>query len=171
MGNSVIPPPELEFAHEEIEKIEKKHRRDTMSPYEIPVDDYEFASPNVSAEYSKDYGWVCGSLAKAIDIIKTHHNHPEYNPDFFNTARFEIYLQLDMQYAYAYIQLTGGPVYPIHIHNSLKEDSEQPLTSNYSKIPDWVKNIFSWYSQDQVSEDELLNAIKYLINEKILIVN
>jgi molecular chaperone DnaK len=125
MGNSVIPPPELEFAHEEIEKIEKKHRRDTMSPYEIPVEDYEFASPKISAEYSKDYGWVCDSLTKAIDVIKTHHNHPEYHPDFFDTARFEIYLQLDMQYAYAYIQLTGGPVYPIHIHNALKEKSEQ----------------------------------------------
>ena len=124
MGNSVIPPPELDFAHEEIEKIEKKHRRDTMSPYETPVDDYEFASPAVSAEYSKDYGWVCGSLAKAIEIIKTHHNHPEYNPDFLDTARFEIYLQLDMQYAYAYIQLTGGPVYSIHIHNALKEKTD-----------------------------------------------
>ena len=124
MGNSVIPPPELDFAHEEIEKIEKKRRRDTMSPYETLVDDYEFASSNVSAEYTKDYGWVCGSLAKAIDIIKTHHNHPEYHPEFFDTARFEIYLQLDMQYAYAYIQLTGGPVYPIHIHNALKEETE-----------------------------------------------
>jgi hypothetical protein len=39
-----------------------------------------------------------------------------------------------------------------------------------SEIPDWVKNIFGWYSQDQVSEDELLNAIKYLIDEGILIV-
>jgi len=40
-----------------------------------------------------------------------------------------------------------------------------------SKIPDWVKNIFGWYAQDQVSEDELLNAIKYLINEKILVLD
>ncbi len=39
------------------------------------------------------------------------------------------------------------------------------------KIPSWVKNIFGWYAQDQISEDELLNAIKYLINEKILVVN
>ena len=38
------------------------------------------------------------------------------------------------------------------------------------KIPDWVKNIFGWYAADQVSEDELLNAIKYLIKEGILIV-
>ncbi len=39
------------------------------------------------------------------------------------------------------------------------------------KIPSWVKNIFGWYATDQVSEDELLNAIKYLITEKILIVD
>jgi len=40
-----------------------------------------------------------------------------------------------------------------------------------AKIPDWIKNVFLWYGQDQLSEDELLNAIKYLIDEKILIVN
>ncbi|MCH7649011.1 MAG: hypothetical protein IIA83_10445 [Thaumarchaeota archaeon] len=39
------------------------------------------------------------------------------------------------------------------------------------KIPAWVKNIFLWYGQDQIGEEELLNAIKYLINEKILVVN
>ena len=39
------------------------------------------------------------------------------------------------------------------------------------KIPEWVKNIFGWYASDQVSEDELLNAIKYLISQEILIVN
>jgi len=38
-------------------------------------------------------------------------------------------------------------------------------------IPIWVKNIFLWYGQDQVSEDELLNAIKYLIDEGILVVD
>ena len=42
--------------------------------------------------------------------------------------------------------------------------------SSTSKIPDWVKNIFGWYATDQVSEEELLDAIKYLIDEKILIV-
>ena len=37
-----------------------------------------------------------------------------------------------------------------------------------SKIPEWVKNIFTWYSQDQISEDEVLNAIKFLVNEGII---
>ena len=36
------------------------------------------------------------------------------------------------------------------------------------KIPEWVKNIFTWYSQDQISADEVLNAIKFLINQKII---
>ena len=40
-----------------------------------------------------------------------------------------------------------------------------------AEIPSWVKNIFVWYGEGIVSEDELLNAIKYLINEKILVIN
>ena len=42
---------------------------------------------------------------------------------------------------------------------------------NSKKIPDWVKNIFIWYGQDQVSEDDLLNAIKFLINKGIIKIN
>jgi hypothetical protein len=40
-----------------------------------------------------------------------------------------------------------------------------------AKIPDWIKNVFLWYAQDQISENELLDAIKYLIDEGILIVD
>ncbi|MGD8300086.1 MAG: PQQ-dependent sugar dehydrogenase, partial [Nitrosopumilaceae archaeon] len=36
------------------------------------------------------------------------------------------------------------------------------------KIPNWVRNIFVWYGQDKVSEEELLNAIKFLVKEKII---
>lgn len=36
------------------------------------------------------------------------------------------------------------------------------------KIPDWIKNIFIWYAEDQVSEEELLNAIKFLVQEQII---
>ena len=124
MGNAVIPPPELEYVKKEVEKIEKKRRRDVLSPYEIPVDDFQFASENVSQQYSQEYGWMCDCLSKAKNIIKTYHNDQEYSPQFFDNARFELYLQLDIQYAYAYIQMTGGPIYPIHVHNSLKEKTQ-----------------------------------------------
>jgi len=46
-------------------------------------------------------------------------------------------------------------------------DVESPPT----KVPSWIKNIFGWYAQDKISEDELLNAIQFLINQKILIVD
>ena len=36
------------------------------------------------------------------------------------------------------------------------------------KIPEWVRDIFIWYGEDAVSEDELLNAIKYLVNNNII---
>ena len=39
------------------------------------------------------------------------------------------------------------------------------------KIPEWVRNIFIWYGQDRVSEDELLNAIKFLVQQKIIILD
>jgi hypothetical protein len=53
----------------------------------------------------------------------------------------------------------------VHVIDSI--DTVQSI----EKIPSWVKNIFVWYGEGIVSEDELLNAIKYLINEKILVIN
>ena len=37
-------------------------------------------------------------------------------------------------------------------------------------IPEWVKNIFIWYAEAQITEDELIGALQYLINEGIIIV-
>ena len=46
-----------------------------------------------------------------------------------------------------------------------------PVETSIQKIHDWVKNIFTWYSQDQISEDEVLNAIKFLVNQGIIDLN
>ena len=40
-----------------------------------------------------------------------------------------------------------------------------------SKIPEWVRNVFVWYAEDSISEKELLQALQFLINEKIIIVD
>jgi len=37
-------------------------------------------------------------------------------------------------------------------------------------IPEWVRNIFVWYGQDVISESELLEALKFLIENGILII-
>jgi len=36
-------------------------------------------------------------------------------------------------------------------------------------IPDWVRNIFVWYGEEKIEEGELLNALQYLIESKIII--
>ncbi|MCV0430986.1 hypothetical protein [Nitrosopumilus sp.] len=37
-----------------------------------------------------------------------------------------------------------------------------------SKIPTWVHDIFVWYAEETISENELLSAIEYLISQEIL---
>jgi len=37
-----------------------------------------------------------------------------------------------------------------------------------SKIPDWVRNIFIWYGEDMIEEDDLINALQFLIQEGII---
>jgi len=40
------------------------------------------------------------------------------------------------------------------------KNSEEPE----SKIPSWVHDIFVWYAEEEISENELLSAIEYLIS-------
>ncbi len=47
------------------------------------------------------------------------------------------------------------------------ENSVQPE----SKIPSWVHDIFVWYADEIISENELLTALEYLIAEEIIVVN
>ena len=48
---------------------------------------------------------------------------------------------------------------------SVTDTNHQPQSNN---IPDWVKNIFVWYAEEKVSEDELSEAIEFLINQNII---
>ena len=66
----------------------------------------------------------------------------------------------------------------VNTGNSLTESQPRQCTADgqtfgenieaKQKIPNWVRNIFVWYGQDKVSEEELLNAIKFLVKEKII---
>jgi len=50
----------------------------------------------------------------------------------------------------------------------MDENEELPLTEQSKptqRIPEWVKNIFIWYGNDLISEDELINALRFLIQE------
>ena len=36
------------------------------------------------------------------------------------------------------------------------------------KLPEWVRNIFIWYAENNISEDELIGAFQFLIKEGII---
>ena len=54
---------------------------------------------------------------------------------------------------------------------TITEGSEVVTQENIQKVPNWVRNIFIWYASEQISEDELLNAIKFLVNQEIINLN
>lgn len=43
--------------------------------------------------------------------------------------------------------------------------------ANAESVPEWVKNNALWYGQGDISETEFLNAIKFLIQEGIIVVD
>ena len=108
------PAPQLECIPEDIAPFRKRYLT-TMNPGGT-------GTAHQDPGKGVDLDWMCECLEEAKGVITEHHT--AFDPSFFDTARFELFLQLDMQYAYAYI-VTGGPVYPIGIHNSLKEPTRE----------------------------------------------
>lgn len=44
-------------------------------------------------------------------------------------------------------------------------------TDAFGEVPEWIKNMVKWYSEDKISEHEFLGGLKYLIENKILLIN
>ena len=55
--------------------------------------------------------------------------------------------------------------------STITEVPEVVTQESMQKVPSWVRNIFIWYASEQISEDELLNAIKFLVNQEIINLN
>jgi hypothetical protein len=60
---------------------------------------------------------------------------------------------------------------PVIVTQNIEESEVETLeieTSEQSKIPAWVHDIFVWYADETISENDLLSAIEYLISEEII---
>ena len=47
----------------------------------------------------------------------------------------------------------------------------EPEIDNFQKIPDWVKNIFILYVNGSITENELIAALTFLIDQGIIVIN
>jgi len=55
--------------------------------------------------------------------------------------------------------------------NTVEESEIENLVQSGPKIPSWVHDIFVWYAEESISENELLASLEYLISKGILIVD
>jgi len=51
------------------------------------------------------------------------------------------------------------------------EETETEILEEEPKIPSWVHDIFVWYADGVISEDELLAALEYLISKGTITVD
>lgn len=62
-----------------------------------------------------------------------------------------------------------GTEFPSLSGNLTPTLQSNPSQSNaIQKIPSWVRNVFIWYGQGKISEDDLLGAIKFLVDSGII---
>ena len=40
-----------------------------------------------------------------------------------------------------------------------------------SKIPSWIKHVAEWWANDEISQDEFLRGIEYMINNNIILLD
>ena len=66
------------------------------------------------------------------------------------------------------LQNRGPSSYCLSLKTLTTASSKTVPTIDNSKIPGWVKNIFLWYDQEKISEDEFLSAIQFLLDQEIL---
>ena len=52
-------------------------------------------------------------------------------------------------------------------YDHIFDDEEYENQAN-TKFPDWVKNIFAWYEDGAISEQDMINAMEYLKNRGII---
>jgi hypothetical protein len=59
------------------------------------------------------------------------------------------------------------------LENNIIILSNVPSSGNASteEIPIWIRNNALWWSQDLISEDEFVNSLKFLIQEKVIIID
>ncbi len=65
------------------------------------------------------------------------------------------------------VALTGLLVFGFTLNDSFSETNVAGSTA-VNAIPDWVDQSFRWYAQGQIQQSELLNSMKYLLDNSIM---
>ena len=51
-----------------------------------------------------------------------------------------------------------------------KPEKSVTLEPTKPRLPSWIKDVFIWYGEGKVTEDDVINAIQFLVKEGIIII-
>jgi len=128
----------------------------TCSDYEV----LEYETVNMNGLDSYQY-------KESFTLVWKEATDPEQWRSFSN----EYYLGNDGYTVYGEVWLPSYDEYFDDIEASLqsfKFDQKFIEEKTGKLIPDWVRNIFIWYGEGIVSDNEVINAIKFLVNQGII---
>jgi len=106
---------------------------------------------------------LCGNLYN--DELWTYYEYDRYQK-LIEQSR--VYYSLEIQESSQEAEEGKIDTNPVILEEIPQEIAQQKKELEESKIPEWVRNIFIWYAENQISEFELIGALQYLISEEIL---
>lgn len=125
---------------------------------------------------------VGGSTSENLYGVQIlHYLDPDSNEeDLIGDYGLRIYSEYGLAEAVSTFSIIKSSMPLIVTQNSVEEletpeeETEQESETEAileSKIPSWVRDIFVWYAEEAISENELLAALEYLISQGTIDVN
>ncbi len=124
--------------------------------------DYEIV---ISTEFGKSVGKTTFSLIKPSDgywALKVEDNSTKSSTEEQNEKSSIPSIQLKED-------VTLAPLTETEKEENVMIQNDSTI-NEHSQFPEWIKDIFIMYAAGDVSESELLNALKFLIEQEIIII-
>jgi len=124
--------------------------------------DYEIV---ISSEFGKSVGKTTFSLIKPSDgywSLKVEDNSTKSSTEEQNEKSSIPPIQLKED-------VTLAPLTETEKEENVVIQNDSTI-NEYSQFPEWIKDIFIMYAAGDVSESELLDALKFLIEQEIIII-
>jgi tetratricopeptide (TPR) repeat protein len=135
---------------------EKMGRQDLANKY------YDFAGSNPEAATNGSLNYIKGLIVMMPITMGDYETALEYFDKIPPTS--SVYGMASIMKVVAQDRLAEASTIVSANSTELMQLHILPTT----KLPTWVKNIFIWYGQDKISEDELISALKFLIAQGII---
>jgi len=140
--------------------------------YMVNEDDVYTNGTSIQGEYQIQVTAESGSSvgSTTFSIIKSSNTNPTFNSSIeekspsSNVDDVEPISTIQLQE-----KMTLEPESEIQQEESSLLETDSTINEQ-SRIPEWVKNIFIMYAEGSISEDELINALKFLISQEIIVV-